>query len=74
MRAVEALCRQAPEALHVVLVSRAEPAFSIDRLRGQGQVLELGGADLAFDADEVRAVLEAELDGDARELGARCMP
>ena len=28
-------------------------AFSIDRLRGQGQVLELGGADLAFDADEV---------------------
>jgi ATP/maltotriose-dependent transcriptional regulator MalT/DNA-binding SARP family transcriptional activator len=70
MRAVEALCRQAPEALHLVLASRAEPAFSIDRLRGQGQVLELGGADLAFDADEVRAVLEAELDGDARELGA----
>jgi ATP/maltotriose-dependent transcriptional regulator MalT/DNA-binding SARP family transcriptional activator len=70
MRAVEALCRQAPEALHLVLASRAELAFSIDRLRGQGQVLELGGADLAFDADEVRAVLEAELDGDARELGA----
>ena len=70
MRAVEALCRQAPEALHVVLASRAELAFSIDRLRGQGQVLELGGADLAFDADEVTAVLEAELDGDARELGA----
>ena len=70
MRAVEALCRQAPAALHVVLASRTEPAFSIDRLRGQGQVLELGGADLAFDADEVRAVLAAELDGDARELGA----
>ena len=48
MRAVEALCRQAPEALHVVLASRAEPPFSIDRLRGQGQVLELGGADPAF--------------------------
>jgi len=69
MRAVEALCRQAPEALHLVLASRAELAFSIDRLRGQGQVLELGGADLAFDADEVGAVLEAELGGDARELG-----
>ena len=70
MRAIEALCRQAPEALHVVLASRAELRFSIDRLRGQGQVLELGGADLAFDADEVGAVLEAELGGDARELGA----
>jgi ATP/maltotriose-dependent transcriptional regulator MalT/DNA-binding SARP family transcriptional activator len=69
MRAIEALCRQAPQALHVVLASRAELAFSIDRLRGQGQVLELGGADLAFDADEVGAVLEAELDDDARELG-----
>ena len=53
-RAVEALCRQAPADLHVVLASRTEPPFSIDRLRGQGQVLELGGADLAFDADEVR--------------------
>jgi ATP/maltotriose-dependent transcriptional regulator MalT/DNA-binding SARP family transcriptional activator len=70
MRAVEALCRQAPEALHLVLASRAELAFSIDRLRGQGQVLELGGADLAFDADEVGAVLAAELGGDARALGA----
>jgi ATP/maltotriose-dependent transcriptional regulator MalT/DNA-binding SARP family transcriptional activator len=70
MRAVEALCRQAPEALHLVLASRAELAFSIDRLRGQGQVLELGGADLAFDADEVGEVLAAELGGDACELGA----
>jgi ATP/maltotriose-dependent transcriptional regulator MalT/DNA-binding SARP family transcriptional activator len=69
MRAVEALLRQAPEALHLVLASRAELAFSIDRLRGQGQVLELGGADLAFDADEVGEVLEAELGVDARELG-----
>ncbi|HEX6698585.1 MAG TPA: BTAD domain-containing putative transcriptional regulator [Solirubrobacteraceae bacterium] len=69
MHAIEALCRQAPEALHVVLASRAELRFSIDRLRGQGQVLELGGADLAFDADEVGAVLEAELGADARALG-----
>jgi DNA-binding SARP family transcriptional activator/tetratricopeptide (TPR) repeat protein len=69
MRAVEALCRQSPEALHLVLASRAELRFSIDRLRGQGQLLELGGADLAFDAGEVAAVLEAELGADARGLG-----
>ncbi|HEX7299325.1 MAG TPA: tetratricopeptide repeat protein [Solirubrobacteraceae bacterium] len=69
MRVVEALCRQSPPDLYLVLASRAEVPFSIDRLRGQGQVLELGGADLTFDADEVSALLGAELDDGARELG-----
>ena len=70
MRAVEALCRQAPEALHVVLVSRAEPAVLDRPAARSGPGPRARGADLAFDADEVRAVLAAELDGDARELGA----
>jgi ATP/maltotriose-dependent transcriptional regulator MalT/DNA-binding SARP family transcriptional activator len=64
VRVIEALCRQAPPGLYVVLASRAELPFSIDRLRGQGQVLELGAADLAFDAGEVDALLRAELGGD----------
>lgn len=68
LRVVEALCRQAPPSVYLLLASRAELRFSIDRLRGQGQVLELGGVELAFVADEVPAVLEAELDADAREL------
>jgi ATP/maltotriose-dependent transcriptional regulator MalT/DNA-binding SARP family transcriptional activator len=67
-RVLEALCRQSPPGLYIVLASRAEVPFSIDRLRGQGQVLELGGADLALDVDEVRALLAAELDGGAVEL------
>jgi len=70
MRAVEALCRQAPAELHLVLASRAELPFSIDRLRGQGQVLELGGGELAFDAAEVHALLAAELGSEPGELGA----
>jgi DNA-binding SARP family transcriptional activator len=70
MRVVEALCRQAPPGLYLVLASRAELPFSIDRLRGQGQVLELGAADLAFDTDEVGALLHSELGGDGGELGA----
>jgi ATP/maltotriose-dependent transcriptional regulator MalT/DNA-binding SARP family transcriptional activator len=70
MRAVEALCRQAPAQLHLVLASRAELPFSIDRLRGQGQVLELGGADIAFSAAEVRALLEAELGGEPGDVAA----
>jgi DNA-binding SARP family transcriptional activator/tetratricopeptide (TPR) repeat protein len=69
MRVVEALCRQAPPGLYLVLASRAEPPFSIDRLRGQGQVLELGAADLAFGASEVGALLQADLGDDSEELG-----
>jgi DNA-binding SARP family transcriptional activator len=68
MRVVEALCRQAPPGLYLVLASRVEPPFSIDRLRGQGQVLELGAADLALALDEVRALLRSELDADPGEL------
>ena len=64
LRVVEALCRQAPPGLYVVVASRAELPFSIDRLRGQGQVLELGAADLAFALDEVGALLRSELGGD----------
>jgi DNA-binding SARP family transcriptional activator len=70
MRVVEALCRQAPPGLYLVLASRAELPFSVDRLRGQGQVLELGAADLAFDVDEVGALLRTQLDGEGGELAA----
>ncbi|MEY2532367.1 MAG: hypothetical protein QOF29_277, partial [bacterium] len=61
LRAIEGLCRQAPSALHLILVSRTEVPFSIDRLRGQGQALELGGSDLAFDREEAGALLEQAL-------------
>lgn len=56
---IEALCRQAPSRLHLVLTSRSDLPFPIERLRGQGQVLELSSADLAFDVAEVRALLES---------------
>ena len=55
---IEALCRQAPARFHVVLASRSEPSFPIERLRGQGQVLELHGPDLAFDVEETARLLE----------------
>ena len=59
-RLVEALCRQAPPLFHLVLVSRSEPPFPIERLRGRGQVISIGAPDLAFHLEEVRAVLGAE--------------
>lgn len=57
IQAIESLCRQAPDLLHVALASRTELPFPIERLRGQGQVLELASADLAFDVDETAALV-----------------
>src|SRR5262245_48765193 len=57
VQVIEALCRQAPERLHLVVSSRSELPFPIERLRGQGHVLELTGAELAFDAVETRELL-----------------
>jgi len=61
---IETLCRQAPPELHLVLTSRSELPFPIERLRGQGEVLELSSADLAFDDDEIAELLELVAGGD----------
>jgi ATP/maltotriose-dependent transcriptional regulator MalT len=61
VQVLEALCRQAPPRLHLVLASRTELPFPIERLRGQGQVLELSSTALAFDAEETAALLAAHV-------------
>ena len=58
---VEALGRQAPAHLHLVIATREALPFSIERLRGQGQAAVLSGTALAFDRGEVAALLEAGL-------------
>ena len=67
---VASLCREAPPGLHLVLTSRKELPFAFDRLRGRGQVLELGAADLAFSESEVAALLPPESAALAPELRA----
>ncbi|MGH3830795.1 MAG: BTAD domain-containing putative transcriptional regulator [Pseudonocardiaceae bacterium] len=54
---VESLCQQAPERLHLVLISRRELPFSLERLRGRGLVTEIHAPDLAFDVADVEALL-----------------
>ncbi len=70
MQLIESLCRQAPAQVHIVLASRVEPSFPIERLRGQGQVLELSGSDLAFDVDETAELLVALTGDDDAETAA----
>src|SRR5579864_2893165 len=52
-RLMEALCRHAPPKLHMVLAGRRRPPFPVERLRGQGQLLEIDGGQLSFSATEV---------------------
>lgn len=69
------LCRSAPPRLRIVLLSRHEPPFSLERLRGQGKVSEIDAGLLAFDADEIAELIERSLGTAdvalAHELGER---
>jgi len=57
-RLIETIARTAPARLHLVLLSRDEPPFAIERLRGRGEVLDLGGPAMAFDRGEIATLLE----------------
>jgi ATP/maltotriose-dependent transcriptional regulator MalT/DNA-binding SARP family transcriptional activator len=54
---VQRLCQAAPDRLHLVLISRRELPFSLQRLWGRGLVAEVHAVDLAFDIADVEALL-----------------
>jgi ATP/maltotriose-dependent transcriptional regulator MalT/DNA-binding SARP family transcriptional activator len=54
---IEGLCQRAPDRLHLILISRRELPFSLQRLRGRGLVAEIHAPDLAFDVADVEALL-----------------
>jgi len=56
-RLVESLVRLAPPNLRILVTSRSEVPFGIERLRGQGQVTDLGGTTLAFSEHEVASLV-----------------
>jgi DNA-binding SARP family transcriptional activator len=70
-RFIESLCRHLPDGLHLVLSSRADPPFSLERLRGQGLVTDIDASRLALHSGEVAALVEATLGDEAPELAAR---
>ncbi|MGD8603455.1 MAG: LuxR C-terminal-related transcriptional regulator [Anaerolineales bacterium] len=56
---VEFLLENLPAAVHVFLLTRADPALPIARLRGRGQLNELRMQQLQFLPDEVESLLSA---------------
>jgi ATP/maltotriose-dependent transcriptional regulator MalT/DNA-binding SARP family transcriptional activator len=71
VRAVESLCQQAPDGVHLVLISRCELPFSVQRLRGRGHVAEIDAPDLAFDVADVDALLRKTVGRDPPGLSRR---
>jgi LuxR family maltose regulon positive regulatory protein len=61
-----------PPWLHVVIASRADPAFPLARLRARGELVEIRAADLRFTPDEAAAYLNGMmgLQLAARDVGA----
>jgi ATP/maltotriose-dependent transcriptional regulator MalT/DNA-binding SARP family transcriptional activator len=55
---IESLCQRAPGRLHLILISRLELPFSLQRLRGRGLVTEIHAPDLALDVADVDALLD----------------
>ena len=67
-RFVEGLCWHAPEMVHLALLSRREPPFSLTRLRGQGLLADVTAAQLAFDVSDVELLLEDVVGSAASDL------
>jgi LuxR family transcriptional regulator, maltose regulon positive regulatory protein len=56
---VEGLLRDLPEAVRVVLVTRATPPLELARLRAAGEVADIGVTDLRFTRSEAGALVSA---------------
>jgi len=55
---VSRLVMHSPSNLHLVLVTRSDPALPLAKLRGQDELLEIRSADLRFSPDEARAFIQ----------------
>ncbi len=69
---VAELVDRLPQQIHLVVVTRADPALPLARLRARGELLEIRAADLRFTLAEAEAYFRATL-GDAvgrREVAA----
>jgi LuxR family maltose regulon positive regulatory protein len=63
-RDLEWLLNHHPPALHMVLISRSDPPFSIARLRSLGHVTEVRQHELAFTRDETHKLVHLRIGDD----------
>ena len=61
----ELLAANVPSHVHLVVLTRKEPAVPLARLRLTGQLLEIDHRDLRFDLDQASSVVELRTNGTA---------
>jgi LuxR family maltose regulon positive regulatory protein len=54
LKAMKLFLQSVPARIRIVLASREKPAIGLDRLRAQGELLELTSRELSFDIEETR--------------------
>lgn len=55
------LLEHPPQNLHIILLTRRDPPFPLNRMRACSQILDIRMSDLRFRADETAAMLEQSL-------------
>ena len=55
------LLEHIPGNIHIVILTRSDPALSVSRLRSQNQLVELRSSDLSFSANEISVLFNKKL-------------
>jgi len=55
------LLEHIPDNIHIVILTRSDPALSVSRLRSQNQLVELRSSDLSFSANDISILFNKKL-------------
>ena len=61
LKLVAFLLERIPDNIHIVILTRSDPALPIARLRSQNQLVELRSSDLSFSANEISDLFNKKL-------------
>lgn len=67
------LLDHAPDQLHLLMTTRADPPFPLPRLRSRGQLTEVRAADLRFEPEEAREFLNELMGLDLTETDVQAL-
>lgn len=61
LKAMKFFLQRLPARIRIVLASREKPTIGLDRLRAQGELLELTARELSFDIEETRRLFSGRM-------------
>ena len=61
LKLVTYLIDRIPDNIHIIIITRSDPALSISRLRSQYQLVELRSSDLSFSANDISILFNKRL-------------